>query len=134
MTAEDWKKVENVLCSPYGRAVLAVDGYVLTLEVRATKPLRFVIVFYVDGWMKGEWALKDCEERRRFFCPKQSSIHSPRSKAKLKKGFSKRAVAKYFPDLDKKFTWHSPAWSSFAPLKRHLVANNKNIELKECYP
>jgi hypothetical protein len=134
MTADDWKKLEAALRSPFGRAVLTVDGYALTLEVQQAKPLKFVIGFYVDGWFKGEWALDDCEERRRFCCPKKGHLFSPAARAKMKKGLSKRSIAKYLPNVDKAFTWYSSVWSSFAPLKRHLIANNKSIELKECYP
>jgi hypothetical protein len=134
MNADDWKKVETALQGSFGRAVLVVDGYKLTLEVQQAKPLKYVIAVFVDGWMKGEWLMKDCEERRRFCCPKATAVHSPASKAKLTKGLGKRAIAKYFPDLDKKFTWYSSAWSNFAGLKRHLVKNNQSIELQECFP
>jgi hypothetical protein len=132
MTAEEWKKVEAALQSPYGRAVLAVDSYELTLQVQQLKPLKFAIGFYVDGWFKGEWLTSDCEERRRFCRRMESAVYSPAQRAKITKGFSKRNVAKYFPDMAKKFTWYSNAWSSFGALKRHLVANNQQIELKEC--
>jgi hypothetical protein len=32
-------------------------------------------------------------------------------------------------DVDRKYTTYQPAWSSFGALKRHLIANNKSIEL-----
>jgi hypothetical protein len=134
MTADDWKKLEAALRSPFGRASLVVDGYDLALVVQQDKPLKFVITMYVNGWMKGEWMMNDCEERRRFFCRKDRPLYSAAAKAKMTKGLSKRAVAKYFTGLDGKYTLYSPVWSAFAPLKKHLVANNKSIELKECYP
>ncbi|ABE45668.1 hypothetical protein [Polaromonas sp. JS666] len=134
MTADDWKKVEAALQSPYGRAKLEVDGYALDLVVQQTKPLKFEIGFFVDGWFKGAWLMADSEERRRFCCPKQLSLYSPAKKAKLLKGLTKRAIAEYFPSIDKKHTYYSSHWSRFAPLKRHLIANNKSIELKECSP
>lgn len=134
MTPESWKKVETALQGSFGRAVLVIDGYTVTLEVRQAKALRYVIAVFVNGWMKGEWLMKDCEERRRFCCPKQSPLYTPAAKAKLTKGFGKRAIAKYFPDADKKFTWYASAWSSFAALKRHLVKNNQSVELQECFP
>lgn len=31
--------------------------------------------------------------------------------------------------FDKSWTTYEPYWPSFAPLKRHLIANNKVIEL-----
>lgn len=134
MTPEDWKKVESELRLPFGRATLLVDGYELTLQVKEHKPLRFVICVYVNGWMKGEWLLNDCEERRRFMRPKKCALYTPAQRAKLTKGFTKRQVAKYFADVDKKFDVFMPYWSSASSLKRHLVANNRSIELQKCGP
>jgi len=134
VTAEDWKKVEAALSGPFGRASFTVDGYALTLEVKQVKPLKFAVMVYVNGWFKGEWLQKDCEERRRFYCPKTGRVFSAASKARLTKGLSKRAIAQYHPNIDKTFSYWLPCWSSFGPLKRHLVANNKSIELTECYP
>lgn len=134
MTAEDWKKVEAALSGPYGCASFTVDGYALTLQVKQVKPLKFAVMVYVNGWFKGELLQNDCEERRRFYCPKKGRVFTAASKAKLTKGLSKRAIARYLPDIDKTFSYWLPVWSSFAPLKRHLVANNKSIELQECFP
>ncbi len=129
MTKEEWTSVAAALSRPYGRVKLLVDGYTLDLVVACVKPLRFEITFYVDGFFKGEWITTDCEIRRRFTKPMQIARYKPSEKARLVKGFGKRAVKKYFPDLDKKLPWFSPVWPTFGPLKRHLLANNKSIEL-----
>ncbi|MES2401834.1 MAG: hypothetical protein V4573_17720 [Pseudomonadota bacterium] len=131
MTKEDWKKVRVELQFPYGRAELLCDGYALTLQVQQVKPLKFEIGFYVNGFFKGEFIVMDCEERRRFSCPKQAFVFPPADRTRLLKELGTRRAHRMFPDIDKKFTWYSSHWSSFASLKRHLVANNKVIELKE---
>jgi hypothetical protein len=129
VTGDDWTKVEAELRSPYGSVTLQVDGYEVVLQVRQLKPLKFAIHVYVGGWWKGEWNMKDCEERRRFCQCRTASMYSPAKKAELIKSLGKRAAAKYFR-LDEKFTWYTAVWSTFGPLKRHLVANNTLIALK----
>lgn len=131
MTKEDWDQVRVVLQLPYGCAKLICDGYELTLEVQQVKPLKFEIGFYVNGFFKGAFIVEDCEERRRFCCPKQAFVFTPALRTKLLKEMGTRRAHRLFPDIDKKFTWYSSHWASFAPLKRHLVTNNKVIELKE---
>lgn len=131
MNKENWLKVEEALSHPYGFAKLKCDSYNLTLVVQQTKALKFEIGFYVDGYFRGIFLTQDCEERRRFCCPHQASVYSPASRAKITKGVSKRNVSKWFPDIDKKFTYYGSHWSKFAPLKRHLIANNEVIELLE---
>jgi hypothetical protein len=131
VTGDDWTKVEAALRSPFGGVTLQVDSYEVALQVKPIKPLKFAIHVYVNGWWKGEWILKDCEERRRFCQCRTGSVYSPAQKAALVKGMGKRAVAKYFPRLDERFTWYTSVWGTFGPLKRHLVANNTSIALKE---
>lgn len=134
MTPEEWKQVETALSGSFGVAKLRVDGYELWLVIEQAKPLKYVISVYVNGWMRGEWLMKDCEERRRFCCPRKTRLYMPAQKAKLTKGLGKRAIAKYFPNIDHTITWYSSAWGSFSALKRHLLANNKQIELQEVKP
>lgn len=129
MTKEEWAQVEASMRSPFGCVHLLVDGYGLTLQVRQAKPLKFVIALFVNGWMRGEWGLKDCEERRRFFRPISASVHTAAQRKELTKGLSKAAIKRYMPDLEKKFTYYTSDWPSFAPLKRHLVANNTSIAI-----
>lgn len=129
ITKEQWSQVEASLSSPYGSANLLVDDFKVTLSIVCAGGLKFEIIVYVNGWSKGEWLTKDCEERRRFLRPVQHSLWSTKDIAAITKGLSKAAVKKYSPNLDKKFTSYSLCWPSFAPLKRHLIKNNTTIAL-----
>ena len=131
ITKEQWKKVQDALSNPYGRAALICDGYRVSLQVTQVGNLKFVIAPYVNGWSKGEWLKKDCEERRRFMRSKTIRLYTAKQTADMTKGLTKRAVKKYMPGLDKTMTVYSLAWQSFAALKRHLIANNKVIAFGE---
>lgn len=130
MTPEEWKKVEQALDLPYGRAELLIDGYEVVLTVVQIKR-RLEILLYINGWHRGEWLTKDCEERRRFMRPVKYPAWTASQKAKLTKGFTKKQLKVFMPDLDKVLICYHPYWPSFGPLKRHLIAHNKSIELKQ---
>jgi hypothetical protein len=133
MTEQDWKKVETALSSPYGRISLQCDEFKLTLKVVQTGPLRFAIFPFVNDEHKGEWGSRYCEERRRFFCPEKKYVNSPTMRTAIKE---LRASAKKLnvpnmklPDPDETITVYTPFWTDFKKLKRHLIANNKQIDL-----
>ena len=128
MTKDEWAELERELSSMYGNAELTIDGYTVTFQTGLCDR-RLVIAVYVNGWMKGEWLVKKTEECKRFFRPVVTSLFKPSDKKRLTKGFNKTMIKKYFPDIDKKGEYYSSHWLSFAPLKRHLIANNKSIVL-----
>lgn len=129
ITKEQWLEVQQALGNPYGYAELNCDGYRVLLKVTAVGKLKFEILLYVDGFFKGEWLTKDCEERRRFMRPVTLRLYSPKQVSRITKGLTKSAIKKYMPGLDKTITGYKFCWPSFAPLKRHLIANNQAIEL-----
>ena len=132
LSEADWKNIERDLSWAYGSADLDVDGYRLNLRVERLKALRYVITVYVNGQFRGEWCQKDCPERARFMCKVERPTYKPKQRQVL------RNLAKQFkrPDdvlnPDRKFAYYTPYWTSFAPLKRHLVANNQDIRIVPC--
>ena len=130
ITPEQWKRVEAALLPPYARVDLKVDSYQVTLCLRWAGALKFQIVPLVNGEFRGEWLFKDCEERRRFARPRTRSLWPPAKVAQITKGMSKRH-AKQFADerLSGEITHYWCGWSSFAPLKRHLIKHNASIYL-----
>jgi hypothetical protein len=130
MTPKDWAWVEFSLRGPFGFADLLIDGYEVRLEVKQVGVLKFEIVPFVNGAIKGAWLLEDCEERRRFLRPVHKSVWTPAKKKAMTKGLSKKLVRQYFPRIDEKLTLYTFGWPSFGPLKRHLIKNNTSIELK----
>lgn len=125
-TAEQWKLAERELESIFGTVELQCDSYRLALRVACVSVRKFTITFYVDGWMKGEWITKDCEERRRFFRPVIKAVFPPKFiRAMAKCMGKKKAEAEY----SKKLTHYEPWWDSFGALKRHLLKNNQLVTI-----
>lgn len=128
MTPADWAAVEMELSSPWGDVELLCDGFKLTVQVRRVKPLKYAMLVYVDGVVKGVWsnADKPCEEQRRFMRPVSVKLHKPADLAKLKPLYS----AKQFREMSsRKYEYFLPQWNSFKPLQRHLLKNNQVITL-----
>lgn len=131
MTKDQWLEVKSALSTPFGRVKLKVDGYDLALYVEQVKPLKYSIVPYVNGEFKGEWLSGKFEESKRFMRPVQVAVFKPAEKARMCKGLSKKLIKEFFGDINKTFTSYRWDWPSFDPLRRHLIANNKEIELLE---
>jgi hypothetical protein len=129
MTKAEWDEIKQTLSFPWGAVTLLVDGFTLTLQVKRVSDLKFEIFPYVNGEFKGSWGLNKTEEAVRFLRPKTLHLYSPTQKAKITKGLSKKLIKEWFPDLDKKKTYYSWGWSSFASLKAHLIKHNKSIEM-----
>lgn len=133
MTKDEWLQVQDKLSHPWGSVKLMVDGYALTLQVQQIKPLKYVVTVFVNGVYKGEWMNGEADEAKRFCRPVKKSVWSPAKKKAVLKGLSKaeakRAVE--YLDLNKTWTHWDVWWPSFGPLKRHLILNNKSIEIVE---
>lgn len=133
MTGAEWKIVQDRLNTPYGRVVLLVDGYKVTLAIErlSRRRIEYGIMIYINGLFKGRWTTEDCEERRRFFRKIKRKLYSRQKIAKMfptkhsQKGELYKSVNESFIE------YYVPYWLSFNPLKRHLLANNKSIELVE---
>lgn len=133
MTKEEWKALEMELQFNYGRAKLLIDGFEVSFQVTQDK-MRLVICVYVNGWMKGEWLVKKTEEATRFCRPVTFSVYKPSDIKKLTAGMSKASIKQWMPDLSKKLVHYTSYWLSFGALKRHLIANNKVIEVVRIGP
>lgn len=134
MNREDWKKVEDKLCFPGANACLKVDGRDVSLQVKTDK-MKMVIQVYVDGWTRGEWmdAKKPCPEQaylarhERYVWPKKDRDEV----AKYAKRFGKREAKKYFGDMEKKYVYFSPLFSSVRAVRIQFEKTFKSIELVE---
>jgi hypothetical protein len=125
-TAEQWKCAEERLIGSFGHVQLQCDAYTLTLECRLVKPRRYSIYIFIDGWFRGEWLLKDCEERRRFLRPVTRPLHSRKFIGAMKKIYGKKKLP---DDCHRTVTYHHPDWPSFGPLRRHLLNHNKSVRI-----
>ncbi len=127
MTKEEWESTERKLLYPGEGVHLKVDGYDVTLRVMMDK-MKLVIAVYVDGYIKAEWIMKDCDIRRRFYQRRKGSLLTAADKKKLAK--ERKSVQKAVQERAVYYTF-TPYWVSFRSLKRHLVKNNVSIEICE---
>lgn len=127
MNAADWKNVEERLSNAYGSVTLRCDGYKVMLQAVRVKPLKYEILPYVNGAFKGTYITRGCPERERFYRPAKTFLYNTAEYKRIEKAFGKREAKK----MQKSTTYYSATWPIFGPLKRHLIANNKNIELVE---
>lgn len=128
MTKEEWDDVEKTVMTRFGRVKLLCDGYQLRLGLVKLSAMKLGIGMWINGEINVEWMQADCEERRRFFRPYTRSVWSAPQLAQLKK-FSKKQLQNSGLDIGKTFTTYYPWWTSFKPLKAHLIKNNTSIEL-----
>lgn len=124
MTRDECMAVERRLVYPGARVELRCDAYSVLLEVQRERMRMFVVV-YVDGFLKGEWLLKDCEERRRFMRPVtiRPKPYTPRQVRLLGKKWCDESRAKYTG------TYYAWDWKSVRSLLRHLHKHNSSVEL-----
>ena len=64
MTDEQWKEIEKKLVPPFGRAELEIDGYKVVIVAGLVDKMKYGFVVYVNGFIRAEWSMNDCEIRR----------------------------------------------------------------------
>lgn len=133
VTAQDWADIKREMSGLFGQVELRVDGYRVTLQRRLVRANRLTNLLYVNGLMKGEWLISDCQERRRFMRPSTRSLFRTRKPdAKMVKELGKRRAEKLMSDMfmQYKITSYMSDWPSIASFKKHLLANNTSIEIE----
>lgn len=128
MTDEQWKEVEKKLVPPFGRVELEIDGYKVTITAQLVEKMKFSFVVYVNGFIRAEWSMNDCEIRRRFYYESKKSLLKGSEKAKIKK--MRKSVREEIMKSEQ-YSVFLPYWGSFSRLKSHLIKNNQSIELVE---
>lgn len=128
MTDEQWKEVEKKLVPPFGRVELEIDGYKVTIVAQLVEKMKFSLVVYVNGFIRAEWSMNDCEIRRRFYYESKKSLLKSSEKAKIKK--MRKSVREEIMK-SAQYSVYLPYWGSFSRLKAHLIKNNQSIELVE---
>jgi len=132
LTKQQWDEVKTRLMNFYDTVTLDCDGYKVALRLMRVSQFKNAIRVYVDGYIKGVWMLveKNTEEGKRFFPITRKPVTSQKEKKELIKLFGKRQ-AEQMPSFNKVLEFRRLEWSSFSALKKHFIANNKNIELVE---
>ena len=133
MTAEQWKKAENMLSTVLGVVKMKVDGYNITICYAREKPTKYLLAVYVNGEIRGEWLTTDCEIRRKFYYCGEKQFFSAKEKKKIFADFTKREQARFEKENHDRlyYKYYTPYFGSFRTLKAHFIKNNKSIELVE---
>lgn len=127
MTKQEWDEAEKALKDFFHQVHFCIDGYKVTVRLVRVSTYKNAIAIYVDGVFRGEWLINECEYRRRFLPKKEKHLFTAKQMEDLRKQLrlSKKACERY----NSTFTYYDAHWASFAAMKRHLIANNDNIEL-----
>lgn len=126
MTKEEWKHVEEKLNSAFSRVDLLVDGYAITIRKEPCDKMRLGLTVYVDGTIKGEWVVQDCEIRRKFYYCSERSLLTAKERKKLQK---ERKAVREAVLARASYQVFSPVFYSFRTLKSHFLKQNTSIEL-----
>lgn len=120
LSKEDIQRIDTELSFPFGCVVLRCDGNTITIQVSRTKPRRYDLMVYVNGWFKMAY-LKEAAPEHRFYRPAKISAYKPSERAKIEKEFGKRNARKYFPNLHKTSTYYMPSWNTPSTMLRHFA-------------
>ncbi|NRT54783.1 hypothetical protein [Sphaerotilus uruguayifluvii] len=132
VTASDWASMQRDLSGRFGSVKLRCDSYLISIERALIDKNSLGLLVYVNGFIRGEWLINDCEERRRFLRKSMRRVFSAVDVEKICKGLGKRdreACIKRL-DLERKREAYSFHWGSFDALRRHLIAHNRVIQVQ----
>ncbi|MFN3289324.1 MAG: hypothetical protein ACK410_02630 [Acinetobacter sp.] len=116
------------LNSQFKSVQMLCDGYEITLRMERYK-MKLVIGIYVNGSVKGVWVTKpEKHQESKFLASHQKSYYSAKEKAERIKVFGKREANKRY-DLDKKFEYKLPYFSTAQAALTHLIKVSDSIEL-----
>ena len=125
MTDEQWKLTEELVSVPYGRATLKADEYNIDILCLPDKPLKYILMVYVNGKVNPEWFISKHEIAERFYCKHKKSLLNQADKANLKsmkKSIRERVLK------GSTYEYYTPYFTSFRTLKSHFIKNNHLIE------
>lgn len=99
-TKEQRDAIARELSAPYGMVGLVADGHLLLARVERFKGLRWVVIVYVDGMLKGEYYKADNEIGAKYWRAETSCWFSRKVLATYAKTWGKREAKR----LQKKCT------------------------------
>lgn len=126
LSRADIEKIDTELSFPFGCVVLRCDTDTVTIQVQRSKPRRYDLMVYVNGWFRGGYLKEDAPEHR-FYRPTKISAYTPSQRAGIEKQFGKRNARKYFPDLDRTTTIFLPTWTVPKAMLRHFARVSQSV-------
>ena len=128
MTEDEWKIVEKDLKIIGNPVKLRIDNYDIALRLGQISTYKNAIFIYINGYIKGIWLARECEERKRFLQKHEHNLYDNKTNKQISK-MSKKRRAELGLDDKLKYVTYTSYWTSFNQLKKHLIANNENISL-----
>ncbi len=133
-TAEQWEKIEAQLSNPFGKVELICDGYSIVATPRRVSPLKYEIMVYVDGFIRGEWIkgeseipLKFHREQKRLVASK--GMRAWYEKASKSRHFTKAEKEEFAANAKKTLSLWTPGWTNAKSFIRHIKKTCQSIEV-----
>lgn len=127
MTEDEWKIVEEDLKIIGNPVKLRIDNYDIALRLGQISTYKNGIFIYINGYMKGIWLARECEERKRFLQKHEHNLYDNKTNKQILK-LGKKRRTELGLDGELKYVSYTSYWTSFKQLKK-LIANNENILL-----
>lgn len=113
----------------YNHVALLCDGYEISLRIQRHK-MKLVVGIFVNDTVKGCWCTESSEHpEAKYLAPYFVSKYKPTFKNKLLKIYGKRKAYREHPDLDDKYEYRLPYFSSATRAINHLIKVSESIEL-----
>ena len=116
MTGEEWKIVEEDLKIIGNPVKLTIDNYDITLTLGQISTYKNGIFIYINGYMKGIWLARECEERKRFLQKHEHNLYDNKTNKQILKLGKKRRTELGLDD-ELKYVSYTSYWTSFKQLK-----------------
>ena len=111
------------------RVELLSDRYEISLRIQRHK-MKLVVGIFVNHTVKGCWCSESSEHpEAKYLAPYFVSKYKPTFKNKLLKIYGKRKAYREHPDLDDKYEYRLPYFSSATRAINHLIKVSESIEL-----
>ncbi len=127
MTKEQWNEVKEHWFTRI-QFEFKIDGYNVVLQRGLSKNGKISYGLYVNGYQNLQWSEGKHEESKRFCQKRSKSYYTAKSKKEWMKILGKREYNKNKEKYEKKYIYYLPFWNNFNSFKKHIIANNKNIE------
>ncbi|MDQ2822435.1 MAG: hypothetical protein M3Y65_19005 [Pseudomonadota bacterium] len=129
LTKEQKEKVIADLSIIYGVAKLQCDGFEVALQVQRFGGIKYRVMTYVNGTIRGEWcSAKNNAPESKFFRKVVRLNVSTAKRLKLEKDFGKRFVAKD-KYINGSFSYYLPDWTSGRAAINHLCKVCESVEI-----
>lgn len=112
MTEDEWKIVEEDLKIIGNPVKLRIDNYDIALRLGQISTYKNGIFIYINGYIKGIWLARECEERKRFLQKHEHNLYDNKTNKQISK-MSKKRRAELGLDDKLKYVTYTSYWTSF---------------------